>query len=99
MDAPHEPTALCHQWLWFGHARGSGGARTAGPSSKGLVFLTRGGCVNTTAMENLDEALKALGVAGPLRSRRAPHEGAIGITNTMENDQGLALSTKRAPLK
>ena len=34
------------------------------PSTKGLVFLTRGGCVNTTVMRrNLDEALKALGLA------------------------------------
>ena len=33
-------------------------------STKGLVFLTRGGCVNTTVMRrNLDEALKALGLA------------------------------------
>jgi hypothetical protein len=39
-------------------------APSAEPSAKGLVFLTRGGCVNTTAMRgNLDEALKALGVA------------------------------------
>ena len=36
----------------------------ADPSSEGLVFLTRGGCVNTTVMRrNLDEALKALGRA------------------------------------
>ena len=34
------------------------------PRTKGLVFLTRGGCVNTTVMRrNLDEALKALGLA------------------------------------
>jgi hypothetical protein len=34
------------------------------PSTKGLVFLTRGGCVNTTVMRrNLDEALKTLGFA------------------------------------
>ena len=34
------------------------------PSTKGLVFLTRGGCVNTTVMRrNLDEALKTLGLA------------------------------------
>ena len=50
-----------------GRAR-SGTDSTAPPSSeastKGLVFLTRGGCVNTTAMRrNLDEALKALGLA------------------------------------
>lgn len=33
------------------------------PSTKGLVFLTRGGCVNTAVMRrNLDEALKALGL-------------------------------------
>jgi len=38
---------------------------TATPSTTGLVFLTRGGCVNTTIMRrNLDEALKALGLAG-----------------------------------
>ncbi|HEU4694391.1 MAG TPA: hypothetical protein VFS23_38750 [Vicinamibacterales bacterium] len=36
-------------------------APTARPSSTELVFLTRGGCVNTTAMRgNLEEALKAL---------------------------------------
>jgi hypothetical protein len=34
------------------------------PSKKGLVFLTRDGCVNTTVMRrNLDEALKTLGLA------------------------------------
>jgi hypothetical protein len=54
-------------------ALGSGrsGARsdsTASPSAqqrtKGLVFLTRGGCVNTTVMRGrLDEALKSLGLA------------------------------------
>jgi hypothetical protein len=39
-------------------------APSAEPGSKGLVFLTRGGCVNTTVMRaNLDEALKALGFA------------------------------------
>jgi len=39
-------------------------APAAEPSSKGLVFLTRGGCVNTTVMRrNLDQALKALGLA------------------------------------
>jgi hypothetical protein len=39
-------------------------APSAEPSTKGLVFLTRGGCVNTTVMRgNLDEALKALGLA------------------------------------
>lgn len=39
-------------------------APSAEPSTKGLVFLTRGGCVNTTIMRrNLDEALKALGLA------------------------------------
>ena len=39
-------------------------APSAAPSSKGLVFLTRGGCVNTTVMRrHLDEALKALGLA------------------------------------
>jgi len=39
-------------------------APAAAPSSKGLVFLTRGGCVNTTVMRrHLDEALKALGLA------------------------------------
>jgi hypothetical protein len=39
-------------------------APAAEPSPKGLVFLTRGGCVNTTVMRrNLDEALKALGLA------------------------------------
>ena len=33
------------------------------PTTTGLVFLTRGGCVNTTVMRrNLDEALKALGL-------------------------------------
>lgn len=38
-------------------------APSAEPSAKGLVFLTRGGCVNTTVMRgNLDEALKALGL-------------------------------------
>ena len=41
---------------------------TASPSAeqrtKGLVFLTRGGCVNTTVMRGrLDEALKSLGLA------------------------------------
>jgi hypothetical protein len=52
-----------------GRAR-SGTDSTAPPSSEastkgqGLVFLTRGGCVNPTAMRrNLDEALKALGLA------------------------------------
>ena len=50
-----------------GRAR-SGTDSTAPPpseaSTKGLVFLTRGGCVNTTVMRrNLDEALKALGLA------------------------------------
>jgi hypothetical protein len=35
------------------------------PNTNRLVFLTRGGCVNTTVMRrNLDEALKALGLAG-----------------------------------
>jgi hypothetical protein len=39
-------------------------APAAEPSTKGLVFLTRGGCVNTTVMRrNLDEALTALGLA------------------------------------
>ena len=39
-------------------------APAAEPSSNGLVFLTRGGCVNTTVMRrHLDEALKALGLA------------------------------------
>ena len=39
-------------------------APSAEPSTNGLVFLTRGGCVNTTIMRrNLDEALKALGLA------------------------------------
>jgi hypothetical protein len=39
-------------------------APSAEPSTTGLVFLTRGGCVNTTVMRgNLDEALKALRVA------------------------------------
>ena len=39
-------------------------APSAEPSTKGLVFLTRGGCVNTTVMRrNLEEALKALGLA------------------------------------
>jgi len=34
------------------------------PSTKGLVFLTRGGCENTTVMRgNLDEAFKALRLA------------------------------------
>jgi hypothetical protein len=38
-------------------------APSAEPSTKGLVFLTRGGCVNTTVMRRkLDEALKALGL-------------------------------------
>jgi len=37
---------------------------SAEPRAKELVFLTRGGCVNTTAMRrNLDEALKSLGLA------------------------------------
>jgi hypothetical protein len=37
---------------------------TATPSTTAVVFLTRGGCVNTTVMRrNLDEALKALGLA------------------------------------
>lgn len=41
-------------------------APSAEPSTKGLVFLTRGVCVNTTVMRrNLDEALRAPGlVAG-----------------------------------
>ena len=48
--------------------RASGTDSTAPPlseaSTKRLVFLTRGGCVNTTVMRrNLDEALKALGLA------------------------------------
>lgn len=39
-------------------------APSAEPSTKGLVFLSRGGCVNTTVMRrNLDEALKGLGLA------------------------------------
>ncbi|HEU4693186.1 MAG TPA: hypothetical protein VFS23_32710 [Vicinamibacterales bacterium] len=40
-------------------------APAAKPSNtNGLVFLTRGGCVNTTVMRrNLDEALKALGLS------------------------------------
>jgi hypothetical protein len=34
------------------------------PRTKELVFLTRGGCVNTTVMRRrLDEALKSLGLA------------------------------------
>jgi hypothetical protein len=34
------------------------------PNTKGLVFLTRAGCVNTTVMRrSLDAALKALGLA------------------------------------
>jgi hypothetical protein len=37
---------------------------SAEPGTNGLVFLTRGGCVNTTVMRRrLDEALKSLGVA------------------------------------
>jgi hypothetical protein len=41
-------------------------APSAETSTNGLVFLTRGGCVNTTVLRgNLDEALKVLGlVAG-----------------------------------
>ena len=50
-----------------GHAKprtDSTTAPAAKPSTNGLVFLTRGGCVNTTVMRrNLDEALKALGLA------------------------------------
>jgi hypothetical protein len=39
-------------------------APAAEPSTKGLVFLTRDACVNTRVMRrNLDEALKALGLA------------------------------------
>jgi hypothetical protein len=39
-------------------------APSAEPRTKGLVVLTRGGCVNTTVMRtNLDEALKAVGLA------------------------------------
>jgi hypothetical protein len=42
----------------------SAAAPSTEPSTKGLVFLTRSGCVNTTVMRgNLDEALKALGLA------------------------------------
>lgn len=37
---------------------------SAEPHTKELVFLTRGGCVNTTVMRrNLDAALKSLGLA------------------------------------
>jgi hypothetical protein len=37
---------------------------TVAPSTTGLVFLTRGGCANTTVMRrNLDNALKALDLA------------------------------------
>ena len=44
--------------------RDSATAPAAGPTTSGLVFLTRGGCVNTTVMRrNLDEALKSLGLA------------------------------------
>lgn len=47
---------------------GAGTGSTAIPSAenntKGLVFLTRGGCANTTVMRgNVDEALKSLGLA------------------------------------
>ena len=36
---------------------------TAEPRTEGLVFLTRGGCVNTTVMRrSLDDALKSLGL-------------------------------------
>ena len=38
-------------------------APAAEPSTKGLVFLTRGGCVNTVMRQHLDAALKALGLA------------------------------------
>ena len=39
-------------------------APSAEPSTKGLLFLTRAGCGNTTVMRgNLDGALKALGLA------------------------------------
>ena len=39
-------------------------APSAEPKTNGLVFLTRGGCVNTTVMRrHLDGALKALGLA------------------------------------
>ena len=43
---------------------GSTAAPSGEPSTQGLVFLTRGGCANTTVMRgHLDEALKALGLA------------------------------------
>jgi hypothetical protein len=52
-------------------ASGRAGARTdstgappAEPNAKGLVFLTRGGCANTTIIRrNVDEALKSLALA------------------------------------
>jgi hypothetical protein len=47
-----------------GARSGSTASPSAGPRTKELVFLTRGGCANTTVMRRrVDEALKSLGLA------------------------------------
>ena len=70
-------------------------APSAEPRTKGLVFLTRGGCVNTTVMRrNLDEALKSAQPRRRLRGGRSRHAVGDGCSTRIP-DADIAVRGSR----
>ncbi len=72
---------------------GEPGSEIQAPMAMVIMF----GLLSSTALDMVVVPILYERFGRPVQWRPSRHRGAIGSTRTIENDQGLALSTNRTP--